>query len=215
MRRYGPATSSGNTLAMNYILRVLGIAFLVLTGAAVARAQDAPAHPGAVDMVLGKADAAVTVIEYASFTCPHCATFNADVMPKLKAEYVETGKVKFIYRDFPLDGAALRAAQLARCRGPESFFGFADVLFSQQRAWANQQWQDNLKRLARLGGVSEDQFNACLADKTLENYVLQQRMEGDRQFKITGTPTIVVNGKNIGSPTFEELKKAIDPLVKG
>jgi protein-disulfide isomerase len=165
--------------------------------------------------VLGKADAAVTVIEYASFTCPHCAAFNAEVMPKLKAEYVETGKVKFIYRDFPLDGAALRAAQVARCRGPESFFGFVDVLFTQQRAWANQQWQDNLKRLARLGGVSEDQFNACIADKTLENFVLQQRMEGDRQFKITGTPTIVVNGKNVGSPTFEELKKAIDPLVKG
>ena len=190
-----------------------GVAALAPFSAAWAQ----PAAPvGAREMVLGAETAPVTVIEYASLTCPHCAQFHATIFPTLKAEYIDTGKVKFIYRDFPLDEPGLRASQMARCKGtPEAFFGFIDILFKTQSKWATPKWAENLEQLAKLGGVGSDAFKACMTDKALADYVMQQRLDGDKQFKITGTPTIVVNNKNIGSPnTPDELKKQIDPLLK-
>ena len=124
------------------------------------------------DMVIGAANAPVTIIEYASLTCPHCARFHTETLPKLKSEYVETGKVKYVFRDFPLDGLALRAAAIAHCAGPERYFTYLDVFFQQQGNWTRgndpEQMLAQLKRLARTGGMSEAQIDDCLKNKQVQ-----------------------------------------------
>jgi protein-disulfide isomerase len=206
---------------------------LTLTGVGPAMAQ-APADPGARaaidpktlaprkegdDMVIGAPNAPVTIIEYASLTCPHCASFHTGSLPQIKEQYIDQGLVKFVYRDFPLDRAALWASMLARCAGPERYFGFLDVLFRQQSTWARgndpQAIQDNLKRLARLGGFSDATFDACLKDKAVETAVLDQSLKGEREFKISSTPTLIINGtKHTGSIAFEEIDKVLKPLAR-
>jgi protein-disulfide isomerase len=170
------------------------------------------------DMVMGLATAPITIIEYASLTCPHCATFHTTAFPQIKEQYIEQGLVKFVYRDFPLDRAALWASQLARCAGPDRYFSFLDVLFRQQGTWARGndagQIQDNLKRLARLGGFSDATFDTCLKDKSVETAVLEQSLKGEREFKISSTPTIIINGKkHTGAVSFEEIDKVLKPLA--
>ena len=170
------------------------------------------------DMVMGLATAPITIIEYASLTCPHCATFHTTALPQIKEQYVDKGLVKFVFRDFPLDRAALWAAQLARCAGPDRYFSFLDVLFRQQNVWARgndaAQIQDNLKRLSRLGGFSDALFQECLQDKSVENAVLEQSLKGEREFKISSTPTIIINGnKHTGATSFEEIEKVLKPLA--
>ena len=186
-----------------------------LVAGAPARAQQTPAI--GTDMVLGKADAPVTIIEYASLTCPHCAHFHETVWPQVKAQYIDTGKAKFIYRDFPLYEAAARASQLARCTGStESFFGFVDILFPQQRAWATQQFKTNLQTIAKLGGIGEEQFLACMNNQALLDSIIKSRLEGVEKYKVSGTPTLIVNERNIGSPsTFDEMRNAIEAALPG
>lgn len=188
-----------------------GLALLI----AAAFAGPAAAEPALKDLALGKEDAPVTIIEYASLTCPHCATFHALALPKLKQDYIDTGKVRLIFRDFPLDGLAARAAMLARCSGPDRYYGFLDVLFRQQKGWATSPKPlDSLAQIARLGGIGADAFNACMANKQVEDYVLKSRLQGQSEFNVTGTPTFVINGKpHKGGYGFEELKAVIDPLV--
>jgi len=186
--------------------------------AAIDPAQLAPRQEGP-DMVMGLATAPVTIIEYASLTCPHCAAFHTDTLPKLKSEYIDKGLVRFVYRDYPLDGAALNASMIARCAGPARYFTFLDVMFKQQSTWARgntvPELTNNLKRLVRLGNMPPDEFDACLAKKEIETAVLAQRMAGDQEFRITGTPTIIVNGsKHQGAPTFEALDQVLKPLVR-
>ncbi|MBV8536777.1 MAG: DsbA family protein, partial [Alphaproteobacteria bacterium] len=145
------------------------------------------------DMVMGADKAPVTIIEYASLTCPHCAHFNETTFPKLKADYIDKGLVKYIYRDFPLDRMALTAAEIAHCAGPERYFGFVDAIFRQQASWtagsnANE-ITENLKRLARLGGLSTSAADVCLADKALQDKILAQSLRGEKEFKVDSTPT--------------------------
>jgi len=147
------------------------------------------------EMALGSAEAPVTIIEYASMTCPHCATFHRETYKGLKQKYVDTGKVRFIFREFPLDGLALRAAMLARCSGEDRFFPMLDVLFSQQRSWSRAESPMlALAKIARLGGVSQERFDACMADDSLANLVLQNRMVGEQEHKVASTPSFIVNG---------------------
>ncbi|MGE0747828.1 MAG: DsbA family protein [Rhodospirillales bacterium] len=166
----------------------------------------------ASDHVMGKADAPVTVIEYASMTCPHCAVFHGTVLPKIKSEYVDAGKVRVVFRDFPLDRLALTASVIARCAEPERYLSFVDVLFSSQLSWARSENPlDALKKVAALGGVGEAKADACLKDESLFNAVLSQRLGGERTFKINATPALIVNGKPIpGGADYETLKKAIE-----
>jgi protein-disulfide isomerase len=179
-------------------------------GLAGARADEAP-----VDHVLGKADAPITVIEYASLTCPHCAEFNKEIMPEFKAKYVETGKAKLIYRDFPLDQWAFNASLLARCAPADKYFSFIDVLFQNQVTWATaKDPREALEKIGKLGGVSSEKFDACLKDKALQDLVLAQRLQGQKEFDIEGTPTIIVNGKKIDNPhTFADFDKILKPLA--
>jgi protein-disulfide isomerase len=178
-------------------------------GWAGARAEDA------ADRVLGKPDAPITIIEYASLTCPHCAAFDKDVMPEVKTRYIETGKAKLIYRDYPLDEWALKAAMLARCAPPDRYFAFIDVLFQNQLTWAGAKDQlAALERIGKLGGVSSEQFDACMKNKALDDSIVAEALRGQKEFGVNATPTILVNGKKIDNPqTFDELDKILKPLA--
>lgn len=171
------------------------------------------------DMVMGSDKAPVTIIEYASLTCPHCAHFDETTFPKLKSEYIDKGLVKYVYRDFPLDRMALAAAQIAHCAGPERYFNFIDAIFRQQATWTDGKDSNaiiaNLKKLARQGGLSEQAADACLNDKALQDSILAQSLKGEKEFKVDSTPTLIINGqKHPGALSFEELQAVVTPLLK-
>lgn len=180
----------------------------ILGGAA--QAAEAPSQTPK-DRVLGKADAPVIIIEYASLTCPHCAAFDRDVLPKIKQNWIDTGKAKLIYRDFPLDGWALRAAMVARCAPPERYFGFIDALFQGQNNWARaSNPEEALGRLAKLGGIGEDKFQSCMKDEKLADAVSASRVVAEREYGVDSTPTFFVNGnKLVGEQTYEAFDKAL------
>ena len=168
------------------------------------------------DMAKGDPNAPVIVIEYASLTCPHCAQFHTEVLPELKERYIATGKVRLIYRDFPLDQMALAAATLAHCAGPDRYFSMLDVLFETQANWAR---ADDpiaaLKRLGKLGGLSEEKMDACLADQELADGILQTRLDGQNEFDISSTPSFVIDGKTYaGSRDIDAFAELIDPLLE-
>jgi len=200
---------------MKYIQRfVLTLSVLVagfFGSAALAQGSAAGGDPRLQDVVLGNANAPITIIEYASLTCPHCARFHAETLPALKTEYIDTGKVKLIYRDFPLDQLAFAGSVLARCGGPDKYYTFLNVLFSQQRQWASSNDpKAALVQIGRLGGVSAEQFEACLADKPLNDYILNTRLEGNQKFNVTSTPTLIVDGKMVpGAASIEEMRKLL------
>ena len=173
-------------------------------------------RPGALpDLVLGKADAPVTIIEYASMTCPHCANFHKTTYPALKTKYIETGKVRFIFREFPLDDLAVAASMLARCAGAEKSMALIDVLFASQDKWATRDPIPALLQIAKQAGFTQASFDTCLKDQKLYNDILAVRERGSKEFKVESTPTLFVNGKlQKGGATIEELDKLIQPLLK-
>jgi len=160
------------------------------------------------DRVLGKADAPITIFEYASLTCPHCAAFETETLPKLKKEWIDTGKAKLILRAFPLDGSALKASVLARCAPPERFYGFIETLFASQLAWArSDDPTPGLERIAKLGGMSEEQFKACMSNNAIEKEVLAMRMQGAKQYGVESTPTFFINGKKlVGAQPYDQFE---------
>ena len=199
---------------------------LTLAGALPAAAQvPSPPDPAKAasllavteqDRVLGKAEAPITIVEYASMTCPHCAHFANDVLPKLKKNWIETGKAKLVLRDFPLDEPALRAAMVARCAPPERFYPLVDTLFETQDKWAvAKDWRGSLEKTARLAGIGKKEFDACLANKALEDQAAQSRLTAATQLGVDSTPTFFVNGTKFqGAPTeqaFEQLLSGLAP----
>ena len=191
--------------------RILSVLFFCLIGAA-AQAQDngTPlSEPG--DRVLGDPDAPVTLMEFSSLTCPHCAAFHKETLPELKKKYIDTGKVKLVYKDFPLNGNALKAAALARCVAPNRYFKFLDALFASQDSWAfGENPEPYLMKLGKLAGVSEEKFAACLNDKTVQGEVVQGYVLGSQTYKVDSTPSFVVNGEDKisgaqGLAEFEEV----------
>jgi protein-disulfide isomerase len=168
------------------------------------------------EQILGDPDAPVTIIEYASLTCPHCAEFHNDVLPELKERYIVPGKVRLIYRDFPLDQTALAAAALAQCAGPERYFSMLDVLFETQSNWARAEDPiAALKRLGRLGGLTDQEMEACFADEELTDAILSERLSGQNEYDIGSTPTFIIDGKAYpGSRDVEEFGKLIEPLLE-
>jgi len=168
------------------------------------------------EAILGNKDAPVTIVEYASLTCPHCAKFHNSVLPTIKTEFIEKGKVRLIYRDFPLDQMALTASVIARCAGPDRYFPFVDALFSSQRNWAA---DDNpmlaLSRVARLGGMSQAEFESCLKKKDIAEKVLKQRLEADKTYGVRSTPTILINGDLYsGGLGVDQLRAVINDKLK-
>jgi protein-disulfide isomerase len=166
------------------------------------------------DMVLGSPDAKVTMVEYASLTCPHCANFHINTLPALKSEYIDKGLVKLVYRDFPLDGLALRAAMMAQCAGADRYFGYLELLFGRQVQWATA--KDPLEGLAaigKIGGMTDEEFKACLTDKTVEQKVLSSALEGEKTYAVRATPTLFIDGLRYSAMSFEQLRAVLDPIL--
>ncbi|WP_162937413.1 DsbA family protein [Indioceanicola profundi] len=164
------------------------------------------------EKVYGNPDAPVTLIEYASLACSHCATFHKEIWPKLKAEFVDPGQVKLIFRDFPLNAPGLRAHQLARCAGEKRFEGLKDVLFKSQATWLNQDYEKRLAMVARMAGLTQAQFDACMADKQLENFLIQSQATGGSKYNVNSTPTFIVEntGTTVAGANEKELFEALE-----
>lgn len=172
-------------------------------------------EPGALpDMVLGKADAPVTIVEYASMTCPHCASFHEETLPELKTKYIDTGKVRLIFREFPFDPRAEAGFMLARC-SKDNYFAMVDVLFRQQRSWAAaENAKDALLQISKLAGFSQESFEACLTDQKLLEDVRAVQKRGSEEFKVDSTPTFFINGNTYkGALTIEEMSAIIDGML--
>ncbi len=173
---------------------------------------------GLEDLSIGKEDAPVTIIEYASMTCGHCGTFHNDVFPGLKEKYVETGKVRFIFREFPLDNLAAAASMLARCTADnDKAMTLTSVLFQKQREWVSRDPLPKLQEIAKQAGFTEAKFNACLQDNALLQKIAKQRDIASKEFGVNATPSFFINGKPLKGRTDQlaTFEKAIDPLLKG
>ena len=184
------------------------------TGAADA-VQMAQAEAWPDDRSIGSADAPVTMIEYASLTCPHCASFHRETLPKLKQAYIDTGKVRLVYRDFPIDALAFRAAILTRCVEPERYFGMLEVLFAGQDGWARaKDPMAALRRIGRLAGIGTEKFDACMTDKKIGDGILGTRLKASQEHDVGTTPTFIINGRKItGAQPYEEFDKILRALV--
>jgi len=167
------------------------------------------------DRILGNRDAPVTIVEYASLTCPHCAHFETAILPELKRDYIDTGKVRLVYRDFPLDQLALVAAGVARCAPPERYFGLLSMLFEGQESWARS--PDPVAALVRFGklaGLSEEKVRSCIEDTALLDQIVAERLEGERMFGISSTPSFVIDGRKYsGALDAAQFRAVLDPLV--
>jgi len=173
-------------------------------------------RPGPLpDLVLGKADAPVTIVEYASMTCPHCAAFHKTTYPALKSKYIDTGKVRFIFREFPLDEVAVAASMLARCAGGDKSIALIDVLFGSQDKWAVRDPLPALLQIGKQAGFTQKSFEECLADQKLYSNIVATRERASKEFKVESTPTLFVNGKMVrGGVSIEELEKQMQPFLK-
>ncbi len=167
------------------------------------------------DRILGSAEAPLTLIEYSSLTCPHCAAFHADALPQIKETWIADGRLRLVYRHFPLDGLALRAAAVANCIEGPRYFGFLDLLFKSQKQWAKS--SDPLKALgqiARLAGLSQEKFEACANDEAELDRILERRQDGIQTYDVQSTPTLIVNGRKVnGARGFEYLEKIFKEIV--
>ncbi|ODT08481.1 MAG: disulfide bond formation protein DsbA [Mesorhizobium sp. SCN 65-20] len=172
-------------------------------------------EPGPLpEMVLGKADAPVTIVEYASMTCPHCARFHETTLPELTKKYIDTGKVRLLYREFAFDPLSEAAFMLARC-SKDNYFPMVDVLFKQQQTWArSENPKDALLQIARLAGFTQETFEACLTDQKLLDDIRAVRARGEKDFGVDSTPTFFINGKLYkGAMTIEEMSAIIDGML--
>ena len=163
------------------------------------------------EFVLGKPSAKVTVIEYASLTCPHCAHFAQDDFPTLKKDYIDTGKIKFIYRDFPLDGLAMGAALLARCVPGDRGFTMIELLFKNQLTWVQAQSPiDPLRMYAKQSGMSDAEVDACLKNQTIVDTIRDVQATASNLYKVDATPTFLVGDDRSPGGDYASLKTVID-----
>lgn len=168
------------------------------------------------DMSMGNPDATVTVIEYASFTCPHCASFHTNNFKQLKADYIDTGKINFIYRDVYFDRPGFWAAIVARCgEGAENrFFGIVDLIYQRQSEWARssnpQQIVDQLRTIGKTAGLTDPQLDVCLSDSDKAEALYAFYLQNSEEDEITSTPSFVINGRKYSNMPYDEMKEVID-----
>ena len=199
----------------------------VFTPATAQRRKAAPAaefsveelmKPGPLgELVLGKEDAPITVVEYASMTCGHCGNFHNKVFPVLKEKYIDTGKMRLVFREFPLDSIAAAASMLARCAGGDKTFPLISALFHTQATWAfiRTDPRPELFKIAKQAGFTQESFDKCLADQKLLDDISAVRTRGSDVFGVDATPTFFVNGKRMTTgPTIEEFEKLFAPILK-
>ncbi|WP_158965673.1 DsbA family protein [Chachezhania sediminis] len=192
---------------------VMAAGVLTAGWATDAAAQDAQA-PEIVEMVLGDPDAPVEMIEYASFTCPHCATFNTGPLKQLKKDYVDTGKVKLVYRDVYFDRFGLWAAMVARCGGPEKFFGISDMIYENQAQWTRAgdpvAIVGELRKFGKIAGVTDEQLDVCLNDAAKAQALVEWYQKNATEDGITGTPSFIIDGEMVENQPYDDLKVVLD-----
>jgi protein-disulfide isomerase len=211
--------------AFTAVLSLTGLAalagfspFRLIADAMAQSAADVSKPVSLPDMALGPANAKVTITEFASMTCPHCAAFNAEVFPKIKAEYIDTGKIRYVFREFPLDIKAAAGSMLARCIAKDDagkYFAVIDMQFKQQNDWVMKNTTETLTRIGKQAGLSQQQVEDCLKDQALLDKIAADQKYAAEVLKVDSTPTFFVNGDKIkGETSFEEFQKKIDPLLK-
>ena len=214
------------TAALVAIIAAGGAGYSLWGPTDTAAAQTSPAGevpmadllvPGPLgDEIQGQADAPVTIVEYASMTCPHCSHFHETTYPELKKKYIDTGKVRFIFREFPLDPLAAAASMLARGAGKDKFFPLIEAFFAQQKDWVVQKPLQPMFAIAKQAGFTQQSFDQCLANQQLLSNLEEQRTRATQKFNVNSTPTFFINGKTFrGALTPEELDKQVAPYLKG
>jgi protein-disulfide isomerase len=206
-------------LSLTGLAAIAGLSPLRFISEAMAQAAGDVAKPVSLpDMALGPKDAAVTITEFASMTCPHCAAFNEQVFPKIKSEYIDTGKIRYIFREFPLDIKAAAGSMLSRCIAKDDapkYFAVTDMLFRQQNDWVMKNTTETLTRIGKQAGLTQQQVEACLKDQALLDKIAADQKYASDVLKVDSTPTFFINGEKIkGETSFEEFAKKINPLLK-
>jgi protein-disulfide isomerase len=204
-------------LSLTGLAALAGFSSLRLIADAMAQSAADVAKPGSLpDMALGPANASVTITEYASMSCPHCAAFNANVFPKIKSEYIDTGKVRYVFREFPLDTKAAAASLLARCIAKDDagkFFAVIDILFKKQDEWVVKTKQ-TLTRIGREAGMNEQSVETCIKDQALFDKLSADGKFANEVLRVNATPTFFINGERVkGAIPFEEFDKRIKQLL--
>ncbi len=207
-------------LALTGAAAAIGLSPLRLISEASAQSAADVAKPVSLpDMALGPKDAAVTVVEFASMTCGHCANFNETVFPKIKSEFIDTGKIRYVFREFPLDIKAAAGSMLSRCIAKDDagkYFAVVDMLFKQQNEWVVKNTAETLTRIGKQAGLSQQQVEECLKDQALLDKIAADQKFANEVLKVNSTPTFFINGEILrGEQTFEEFSKKITPLLKG
>jgi len=206
-------------LSLTGLAALAGFSPLRLIAEAMAQTASDVAKPVSLpDMALGPANAPVTITEYASMTCPHCAAFNENVFPKIKSEYVDSGKVRYVFREFPLDIKAAAGSMLARCIAKDDsgkYFAVIDMLFRQQNDWVVKNTTETLTRIGKQAGLSQQAVEDCLKDQALLDKIAADQKFANEVLKVNSTPTFFINGEMIrGETSFEEFDKRIKSLLK-
>ena len=190
----------------------------LITEAMAQTAADVAKPVSLPDMALGPANATVTITEFASMTCPHCAAFTERVFPKIKSEYIDTGKIRFVFREFPLDIKAAAGSMLARCIAKDDaskYFAVIDMLFRQQNEWVLKNTTETLIRIGKQAGLSQQQVEDCLKDQALLDKIAADQKYANEVLKVNSTPTFFINGEMVkGEQSFEEFDKRIKSLLK-
>lgn len=167
-----------------------------------------------VEMVQGAEDAPITMIEYASFTCPHCAAFHQGTYQEIKKNYIDTGKVKLIYREVYFDKYGLWASMVARCGGPEKFFGISDLIYKGQSDWSKlgsaPEIVNEFRKIGRLAGIGEEELDVCLQDGENAQTLVAWYQENAEADEVTGTPSFVINGEKVANQSYAEFAKLFD-----
>ncbi len=192
-----------------------GPALPLISTAAVAQEATASSEAAVIpDMVLGQAEAPVEVIEYASFTCPHCAHFHETVLGKLKSNYVDSGKIRFVYREVYFDKFGLWAGMVARCGGPEKYFGISDMLYDTQKDWLAPGEAAgiaaNLRKIGLKAGLGADQVDACMKDNDMAKALVAAYQANATKDEINSTPSFVIDGQKYSNMSYEEFAKILD-----
>ena len=205
-------------LSLTGLAAIAGLSPLRFITEAMAQAAADVAKPVSLpDMALGPKDASVTITEFASMTCPHCAAFNEQVFPKLKSEYIDTGKVRYIFREFPLDIKAAAGSMLSRCIAKDDaqkYFAVTDMLFRQQSDWVMKNTTETLTRIGKQAGLTQQQVEACLKDQALLDKIAADQKYASDVLKVDSTPTFFINGEKIkGETSFDEFAKRINAVL--
>ena len=203
--------------------RIFGQKDELATGSTVTEADKTAfekelAVPGPMgDMELGDKNAPITVYEYASLTCSHCAAFSKETFPEVKKNYIDTGKVRWVLRDFPFDPVATAAFMLAHCAGPERYFGFIEVLFRTQEQWAFVDTpMEELKKIAKQGGFSDESFDACMKNQEIFNHVKAVAQRAAQTFNVRSTPTFFINGERVeGAIPYKDFDEILKKKLAG